>query len=94
MEGHELGSIRELLDEAAASTIQKYAKATTENDAELDNLLQDMRDIDNEVPDDPVIRRLREQDEDCGVPVAVYWTTRQMANWIEEIGFPNYRVMK
>ena len=93
MEDYESESLRELLDEAAASSIDKFSKDTTENDAELESLLQDMRDIEHEVHDDPIIRRLMQQDEECGVPMAMYWTTRQMVKWIEDIGFPKYKVI-
>ena len=93
MESHELESILELLDEAAKSTTDKFTKGATANDAEFESILQDMKDIAGDVHDTPAIRKVKEQDEECGVPMAMYWTTRQMANWIEEIGFPYYRVM-
>ena len=42
--------------------------------------------------DTPAIRKVKEQDAEYGVPMTIYWTTDQVADWIEELGFPNYRV--
>jgi len=30
--------------------------------------------------------------KDGRVPSCLYWTTEQVADWIEELGFPYYRV--
>lgn len=32
--------------------------------------------------------------KDEKVPACLYWTVEQVSDWIEELGFPNYKVSK
>ncbi|XP_060573366.1 sterile alpha motif domain-containing protein 15-like [Ruditapes philippinarum] len=36
-------------------------------------------------------QHVRDLDESCGVPMCIYWTTEELADWICEIGYPLYR---
>ena len=42
--------------------------------------------------DPPSIRKVKALDESMGVPMAMYWTTEEVADWMEDIGFQKYRV--
>ncbi|XP_045181590.2 sterile alpha motif domain-containing protein 15-like [Mercenaria mercenaria] len=35
---------------------------------------------------------VRKTDEKHGVPMTIYWTEEELADWICEIGYPQYRV--
>lgn len=95
-----LREIQEL--EARTETPKDIVKSPTykspekiQYEKELDELLVDIREIiDDRGADPPDIRKVKDQDAKSGVPMAIYWTTRQMVKWIEELGFPMYRVRK
>ncbi|XP_033735291.1 sterile alpha motif domain-containing protein 15-like [Pecten maximus] len=38
-----------------------------------------------------VSRRVVDSDRNSGIPDCIYWNEQQVANWIEEQGFPQYK---
>lgn len=40
---------------------------------------------------DKALRRVKAIDEDSGVPTCIYWDTKTIAAWIEEVGYPQYK---
>ena len=44
------------------------------------------------LPIDKSLRRVMVTDERCGVPMCIYWNTQELADWVVEIGYPQYRV--